>query len=216
MTAAETGLAWLRAQRIGVASIHEASGMDTILDPAIRPIDPSSWVAGPACTAQCEPGDNLAIHRAVLEAPVGSVLVVDYHGDTSYGPWGDLLAHDAIAAGLGGLVIDGAIRDSAAIRALGFPVFARGRCVRGTTKKLPGLVGTPITCGGVLIRPGDLVVGDADGVVVVPATDIDEVLGAARRREAQEATIRARIEQGERLGDLLGLREPTTSAEGRL
>lgn len=161
----------------------------------------------PAAGVDTRPGDNLAIHHAVTVAQPGDVLVVDAKAFTEAGPWGDILTLYAQQIGIAGLVIDGSVRDSRAIVALGFPVFSRGISVKGTGKHQPGAVNQPITCGGIRIAPGDLVVADADGVVVVPARDVDRVQEKCAERERKEAGLRDALRDGESLVDLLGLRD---------
>lgn len=191
----------------GAATVHEAQGAVGALDSAIKPLSPDMVVAGPALTVDTRPGDNLAIHHAVTVAQPGDVLVVDAKAFTEAGPWGDILTLYAQQIGIAGLVIDGSVRDSRAIVALGFPVFSRGISVKGTGKHQPGAVNQPITCGGIRIAPGDLVVADADGVVVVPARDVDRVQEKCAEHERKEAGLRDALRDGESLVDLLGLRD---------
>ncbi|WP_028921675.1 4-carboxy-4-hydroxy-2-oxoadipate aldolase/oxaloacetate decarboxylase [Pseudonocardia acaciae] len=197
-------------RRLGAATVHEAQGGTGAMDSAIKPLDPTMVLAGPALTVDTRPSDNLAIHRAMTVARPGDVLVVDAKGFTEAGPWGDVLTVYAQQVGLAGLVIDGSVRDSRAIVELGFPVFSRGVCIKGTAKNQPGAVGRPITCAGVAVHPGDVVLGDADGVVVVPAAELDRVLAAAEERERKEERFRAALRDGESLLDLLNLRDRLT------
>lgn len=190
----------------GAATVHEAQGATGALDSAIKPLAPDMVLAGPALTVGTRPGDNLALHYAMTVARPGDVLVVDAKGFVEAGPWGDVLTFYAQQVGIAGLVIDGSVRDSRGIVALGFPVFSRGVCVKGTGKHQPGTVNRPIVCGGVSIVPGDLVVADADGVVVVPAADVDRVQGLCEQRERTEDGFRAALRDGTSLADLLGLR----------
>ncbi len=182
--------------RFDAATVYEAVAGTSTLDPAIRPVWHGARLWGPAFTARCEPGDNLAIHHAVAAAPAGAVLVVDA-GQDLFGSWGEILTVAAQARGIVGLVIDGGIRDALAIERLAFPVFSRGFSVRGTTKRSLGAVNSPIDCGGVRVAPGDLVVGDEDGVVVVPAAAVSSVADAAARRVAREAAYLERLRAGE-------------------
>ena len=191
----------------GAATVHEAQGGTGALDSAIKPLAPDMVLAGPALTVDTRPSDNLAIHHAMTVGRPGDVLVVDAKAFTEAGPWGDVLTCYAQQIGLAGLVIDGSVRDSRAIVALGFPVFSRGISIKGTGKHQPGAVNQPILCGGVRIAPGDLVVGDADGVVVVPAGDVDRVQEQCEERERKEAGFRDALRRGESLVDLLGLRD---------
>ena len=188
------------------ATLYEAAGREGALHFAIKPVWASGTAAGPALTVRCHPGDNLALHRAVAQAEPGDVLVVDAAGDVG-GYWGEVLTAAAQARGVRALVIDGGVRDSAALRRRGFPAWARGVGIRGCVKATPGVVGEPITCGGVAVRTGDFVVGDADGVVVIAQERAADVLQAAKRRVEEEARLMGRLQGGELTLDLLGLRE---------
>jgi 4-hydroxy-4-methyl-2-oxoglutarate aldolase len=193
--------------RLGAATVHEAQGRQGALDSAIKPIDPKSTLAGTALTVDCRPGDNLAIQYAVTVAKPGDVLVVDAKAYTEGGAWGDLLTLSAQQRGIAGLVIDGSVRDINSIIAMGFPVFSRAVCLKGTDKNQPGGVGGDIVCGGVAISTGDLIVGDADGVVAVPSANAGEVLESALRREQSEEAMRQEIRAGRTLVDILDLHE---------
>jgi 4-hydroxy-4-methyl-2-oxoglutarate aldolase len=193
--------------RLGSATVYEASGAEGALDPAIAPVWPGARVCGPALPVQCSPGDNLAVHLAMEAAESGVVLVVDARGHLA-GYCGEVLGVAAQARGVLGLVIDGGVRDSDALERLGFPVFARGRSIARTVKHEPGRVGDPVVAGGALVRLGDVVVADADGVVVVRAERVTEVLEASRARVAKEDQVMARLRGGELTLDLLGLRRP--------
>lgn len=190
---------------LGAATVYEANGQRDALDPAIKPLDPHSRVAGRAVTVELEPGDNWFIHVALLEAAEGDILVVDAKGYTEAGPWGDVLTLAAQQRGLAALVIDGAVRDSQEIIDSGFPVFTRGVCIRKTTKVQAGKVNVPVTIGGVLIEPGDILVGDADGLVRVRAEDVETALASSEQREQKEEQMRSRIRQGASTLELLGL-----------
>jgi 4-hydroxy-4-methyl-2-oxoglutarate aldolase len=176
-----------RLKTYGAATVHEALDRIGAMDAAIKPLDPSIRVAGPALTVDCAPADNLAIQYAVTIARPGDVLVVDAKSFTEAGPWGDVLSLYAQQVGLAGLVIDGSVRDSQAIVDMGFPVFSRGVSIKRTGKFQPGEVNTPICCAGVSVQPGDLIVGDADGVVVVPVTDLERAVELSAAREDKEA-----------------------------
>ena len=190
---------------IGTATIHEAQGQIGAMDNAIKPIDPARRLIGRALTVDTRPADNLMIHYALTKAQPGDVLVVDAKGFTEAGPWGDILTLAAQKAGLAGLVIDGMVRDADVIVELGFPVFCRGLSIKGTNKAQPGRVNEAILCGGVTVNPGDVVVGDRDGVVVVAAERAGEVLAASEAREAKEETMRAELNAGKTTVELLGL-----------
>jgi 4-hydroxy-4-methyl-2-oxoglutarate aldolase len=175
------------------------------LSPAIRPLIAGRRVAGRACTVRIAPGQNAAIHRAVHGARPGDMLVVDGAASERFGPFGDLLAECCGARGMAGGVFDCTIRDSYDIAALGFQVFSRGFHPEATAKTDPGEVGIPVTVGGVPISPGDIVVGDDDGVVVIPAAIAPDVLKQVAAVAEREQTIRARILAGETTFDIFGL-----------
>ena len=175
------------------------------LPSALRPLLPGRRIAGPARTAKTSPGQNGAIHRAVHRAAAGEVLVVAADASERFGPFGDLLADACKMRGLAGAVLDGTYRDSADIAALGFQVFGRGTHPEATSKTEPGEVDVPVSIGGVGIAPGDIIVGDDDGVVVVPAHLAEDVLASVIRVAAREAQIRARILAGESTLDIFGL-----------
>ncbi len=192
------------ALALGTSTLYEASGLPCAVDPAIRALWVGAAVAAPAYPVRCSPGDNLAIHLAVERAPRGSVLVVTAD-DFVAGYWGEVLTVAAEAAGIVGLVIDGGVRDVAAMTRRRFPVFSRGISVRGTIKASAPSVGQPIWMTGVPIATGDLVVADDDGVVVLPRARIDDILAAGEARARKEADFMARLARGETTVDLLGL-----------
>jgi 4-hydroxy-4-methyl-2-oxoglutarate aldolase len=196
-----------RARRLGAATLHEAFGRQGDLPAAIRPVG-RSRVAGPALTVSTLPGNNLLIHRALAEARPGDVLVValtepgaDGH---AFGYWGDILTTAALKKGIAGLVIDGCVRDVEAIEALGFPVFCRGTAIRGTAKAPVGEVGGTVRIGRIDIARGDLVVGDADGVAVIPASALADTLAQADAREAKERGIVDELKKGRTTMELYG------------
>lgn len=196
-----------RARRLGAATLHEAFDRRGDLPAAIRPLF-RARVAGPALTVSTQPGNNLLIHRALAAARPGDVLVValteaDEAGH-DFGYWGDILTTAAIERGVAGLVIDGCLRDVEAIEALGFPVFGRGTAIRGTAKAAVGAVGMPVRIGHVEIAAGDLVVGDADGVVAIPAAVARGVLVQAEAREAKERGIVEQLKAGRSTMDIYG------------
>jgi 4-hydroxy-4-methyl-2-oxoglutarate aldolase len=191
---------------LGTSTLFEASkGLARALDPGIRPVWNGAAVCGPAYPVACVPGDNLAIQHAVELAPPGSVLVVDAAG-LLLGHWGEVLSWAALVQGIRGLVIDGGVRDIDSLEQMGFPVFARGVSMKGTVKKAIGSLGTGAEVGGVAVNLGDLVVADRDGVMVLPATDVDSVLSAAHSREAHEREVIEQLKQGGRMLDLFGWR----------
>ncbi|PKW18224.1 4-carboxy-4-hydroxy-2-oxoadipate aldolase/oxaloacetate decarboxylase [Saccharopolyspora spinosa] len=205
MTASSTADQLARLKELGAATVHEAQGGTGALDSAVKPLHPAMAVAGPALTVDCKPADNLAIQHAVTLARPGDVLVVDAKAFLEAGPWGDILTLYAQQVGITGLVIDGSVRDSQAIVDMGFPVFCRGICIKGTGKNQPGKVNETIICGGVTINPGDVVVGDADGVVVVPAGDVEWVIELSEAREQKEARFRTALRDGQSLVELMSL-----------
>lgn len=166
-------------------------------------------LAGPALTVRCKPGDNLALHLAIAAARGGEVLVVDYGGSLDSGPFGEIMALACQLRGIAGMVIDGSVRDSAQIAALGFPVFARGLNIRGTVKQDRGQIGSPVTLGGIAIAPGDIILADADAIVTLAPGDLPAALAAGRARVAKEAGIMDRLRQGETTLSILGLDRET-------
>jgi 4-hydroxy-4-methyl-2-oxoglutarate aldolase len=196
-----------RLGECGVATVHEAMGRTGLLDASIRPIFTGARVAGSAVTVMCAPADNLMIHAAVSVVRPGDVLVVTTFSPSSAGMFGELLGESCRAHGVAGLVIDGGVRDTAQLTALGFPVWSRAIWAQGTTKVVAGSVNLPIVCAGAQVHPGDVIIGDADGVVVVPQAEAASVVAAAEARLAQEARMRERLRAGELGLDVHGLRE---------
>lgn len=195
--------AWLAAAHLPAATLHEAQGREGDLPGIIKPVWPGATVCGPAFPVRCPPGSNLHIHYALRAAAAGQVLVVDVGGGLDYGYWGEVLSTAAQARGLGGLVIHGSVRDRDELVRIGFPVFATGLCIRGTVKQpTEGSVGEPVVLGRVTVRHGDLVVGDADGVVVVPFEQVSEVVTDARAREAKERGFVRELQAGASTIDL--------------
>ena len=181
---------------IGTATVHEASGRKGAVDCAIKPIAREVRLCGTAFTVQCHPGDNLMLHKAIERAQPGDILVASVQGYYEAGYWGGLMATSAVARKIGGLAIDGSIRDSAEIIQMGFPIFCRGFCIRGTTKTVLGLINHPILFGGVLVHPGDLILGDDDGMVVVERMECEEVLKASIKRIDAEKTKAEKLRAG--------------------
>lgn len=183
-------------RRAGSATVHEAAGRIGAVRSNIKPLARGMKILGPAITVKCFPMDNLMLHKAIEVAEPGDIIVADTGGYAEGGYWGDLMASSALARKIGGLVIDGGVRDSEDIINMGFPIFCRGTCIRGTVKRNLGLVNHPILLGEVTIEPGDLVVGDDDGVVIVPKAMIADVAQGVIKRIANEKEKRAALETG--------------------
>ena len=188
---------------LGAATLGESGARP--MHPRVKAVWPGAMLAGPAVTVGCPPGDNLAIHVAVAGAPPASVLVVDVGARRELGYWGEVLTTAAEARGLAGLVIDGCVRDVAALEAHGFPVFSTGIALPGAVKTGPGTVGAPVAAGDVEVVAGDWIVADGDGVVVVPAGELDAVLDAGRARAAKEQGMFDRLRDGATTIELLDL-----------
>lgn len=180
-----------------VALVGDGLGRRAILSEAIKPLRRDVRLLGPAITVEVPPGDNLMIHAALRIARPGDVLVVDARGDLNFGLWGGILTAQAKAQGVAGLIIDGAIRDSEELAAGDFPIFCRGVSARGSEKSGPGQVNLPISIAGVVVEPGDIVLGDADGVLVIPKDALTAAIEGALRREAVEKKRLAQIAAGE-------------------
>jgi 4-hydroxy-4-methyl-2-oxoglutarate aldolase len=182
------------ALALGAATLGESGARR--MHSRVKPAWPGARVAGPAYPVRCSPGDNLAIHVAVTRAPAGSVLVADMGGERDFGYWGEVLTTGAESRGIAGLVIDGCVRDCDALAAHGFPVFSTGLALTGASKMQPGAVDRTVTVGDVAVEPGDWIVADIDGVVVLPGDHLDAVLAAGRARTAKEAALFAVLRAG--------------------
>ncbi len=189
--------------QLGAATLGESGAR------AMRNRVRAAWngavLAAPAFPVRCTPGDNLAIHVGAARAPAGSALVVDVGEERELGYWGEVLTTAAESRGLAGLVIDGCVRDVAALAAHGFPVFSTGLALPGATKNRPGAIDRNAMVGDVEVNPGDWVVGDGDGVVVVPGAALDEVVAAGRSRAEKEVGYFAALRGGATTLELLGL-----------
>ena len=192
--------------RLGVATVHEAQGRSGLIDVPLVQVVPGSRAAGPARTALCGNGDNLMVHAAVAQAEPGDVLVLTMPEPTPVALVGELLATQALDQGVAAMLVDGAVRDVDELRELGLPIWARYVRARGATKEHVGKLDVPVVVGGAEIRPGDVVVLDADGAVAVTAGRVTDVLSAAIEREAREAALRTRYAAGERSYDVKDLR----------
>ena len=190
----------------GTPTLFEVSTEVRALPQQIAPLYRPIKLFGPSYTVTAEPADNLSVHLALAEAPSESVLVVTIGSETQHGFWGEVMTEAALARGLGGLVTDGAVRDSRAIREKGFPVFCAAVAIPGTSKKSAGTLNQPIMLGEVEVRPGDYIVGDDDGVVIIPAGVIAAVIGSARIRADKEMVFIEKLRRGESTVDLLKLK----------
>ena len=179
-----------KASGFAASILADVAGRRGTLDGRIQPVSPSMRLAGPAFTIEVRAGDNLMIHAAISMAKPGDVLVIDGKADRTCALMGSIMINACKKAGLGGVVIDGAVRDTEELRELGFPVYAIGANPNGPTKFVPGRINWPISCGGISVQPGDLVVGDADGIVVVEREKAASLLADAAKKVADE---RARI-----------------------
>ena len=190
----------------GVATAHEAAGRIGLLGPAVEARQTGAAIAGSAITVSCHPGDNLMIHAAVEVCRPGDVLVVTTTSPSTDGVFGDLLATSLLARGVIGLVSDAGVRDIATLRAMGFPVWSRAVHAQGTVKASPGSVNVPVVAAGQIVRPGDIVIADDDGVLVLPAALGCAVAGAAAERLASETAKREQLAGGTLGVDLYNLR----------
>jgi 4-hydroxy-4-methyl-2-oxoglutarate aldolase len=191
---------------LGVATIHEAQDRTGAMLPYMRPMYPTARVSGAAVTVLCHPGDNLMIHASVEVCKPGDVLVVVTTSESTDGMFGDLLGTSCQAHGVAGLVIDAGVRDTADLTEMKFPVWAKAVSPQGTVKASPGSVNVPVVCAGVIVNPGDVIIGDADGVVVVSRANAAEVAKAGQQRIAKEVKTRERLAKGELGVDFYGLR----------
>ena len=197
----------LRAANLASATLHEAAHRIGALPGAIGPVRYGLKVVGRAFPVLGPSGDNLWLHRAIYEAQPGDVLVANVGTDRDFGYWGEVMAVAAQSRGLAGLVIDGGVRDGAPLMEMGFPVFSHGISIRGTGKDPEGhgTLGQPVVMGSTTVRRGDLVVGDDDGVVVIPAEKAEFIVAAAEAREEKEVDILERLRSGQRSLDIYDL-----------
>ena len=200
-----------RAKVLGSSTLYEASHLPCAVDSAIRPVWDGAFIAAPAYPLECSPGDNLSLHLAMERVPRGSVLVVGT-GSFIAGYWGEVLTVAAEAAGVVGLVIDGGVRDIAALKKRQFPVFARGISVKGTVKVSAPSVGQPFNFNGVGVAVGDLVVADDDGVIIIPKSDAARTLAEGEARANKEALMMQALTEGRSTLELMNLTEWRTRA----
>jgi len=195
---------------LGVATVHEAQGRSGLMKPYMRPIYATAKIGAPAVTVSCQPGDNLMIHAAVEVCQPGDVLVVTTTAESTDGMFGELLASSLRVRGVAGLIIDAGVRDVADLTAMEFPVWAKAISAQGTVKATAGSVNVPVVCAGAIVYPGDVIVADVDGVVVVPRGQAAEVAKRGDERRIKEEKNRERLRAGELGLDMYGLRGKLT------
>ena len=202
-----------RLAAFSTATISDAQGSFGIMRPTIQGLTRGLRVVGPAHTVKCYPGSIITVHKALLEARPGEVLVVDGEADERGALWGELMTLQAQANGLGGIVVDGPVRDRQAVTALGFPVFASSVTPRVGSNRRVGQTQLPIQCGGIVVRPGDMIVADDDGVAVVAVERVSAVIDAAEAIKRKEVGYRQAVAAGQQLADQIGFRTLIEAAQ---
>jgi 4-hydroxy-4-methyl-2-oxoglutarate aldolase len=197
---------------LGASTVHEAYGRSGLMKPYLRPVWTGAEAAGTAVTVLAHPGDNWMIHVAVEQCKPGDILVVGCSADNTDGMFGDLLATSLMARGVTGLVIDAGARDAKSLREMGFPVWSRAISAKGTVKATLGAVNVPVVCAGINVVPGDAVIADDDGVVVVSRKDAADVVARAEKRHADEEGKRKQLAEGKLGLDMYNMREPLAKA----
>lgn len=186
------------------ATVHEAMGKRGAMKSSIKPIASGMKICGQAITVKCSAGDNLMLIKAISMAEEGQAVVADMGDISDSGPFGEVLAVECVTKGIAGLITNGSIRDSKEVKALNFPVFCTSLSIIGTTKASLGLINHPVSCGNVVVNPGDIVLGDDDGVVVIPLEEAEEVLNQSRMRIEKEKKVMEQLKDGKTLFDIYG------------
>jgi 4-hydroxy-4-methyl-2-oxoglutarate aldolase len=201
-----------RLGALGASTVHEAYGRSGLMKPYLRPVWAGAEASGTAVTVLAQPGDNWMIHVAVEQCKPGDILVVGCSADNTDGMFGDLLATSLMARGVTGLVIDAGARDAKSLREMGFPVWSRAISAKGTVKATLGAVNVPVVCAGINVVPGDAVIADDDGVVIVSRKDAADVVARAEKRHADEEGKRKQLAEGKLGLDMYNMREPLAKA----
>jgi 4-hydroxy-4-methyl-2-oxoglutarate aldolase len=202
-----------RLRKFNVCQISDALGLSHPVESRIRPLDPTFRICGNARTALCEPDDNLAVLHILEEAQELDVLVISCSPSDTTAVWGELLSHAARSKGLAGTIVDGAVRDVAEFAALGYPVFARCTNARRARKERSGECDVPVRCGSIVIRPGDLVIADINGILAIPASEVEAILAKAVAVSRKESDIKEQISRGLGILKILGVEGRTKRQE---